>query len=52
MADMTASGSPLGTRDFLAYLKCASATADLADTMAAIVERRHAVARLEQRKAS
>jgi hypothetical protein len=42
----------LGTRDFLTYLECANATADLAATIAAIVERRHALARLEQRKAS
>jgi hypothetical protein len=36
----------------LTYLGCADATADLAASIAAIVERRHAVARLEQRKAS
>ena len=49
---MTASGPPLGTRDFLTYLMGANATNDLAAAMAAIVERRHAVARLEQRRAS
>lgn len=49
---MTMSETPLGTRDFLAYLEGAHATTDLASTIAAIVERRHAVARLEQRKAS
>jgi hypothetical protein len=42
----------LGTRDFLTYLERANATSELAATIAAIVERRHAVARLEQRKAS
>jgi hypothetical protein len=52
MADKTASETPLGTRDFLAYLKDANATNDLAIAMAAIVERRHAVARLEHRRAS
>src|SRR5687768_4279543 len=52
MADMTASETRLGTRDFLAYLKDANATNDLAAAMAAIVERRHAVARLEERRAS
>jgi hypothetical protein len=52
MAGMTASEAKLGTRDFLAYLHHANATNDLAAAMAAIVERRHAVARLEQRRAS
>jgi hypothetical protein len=46
------SETPLPTRDFLTYLEGANATADLASTLAAIVERRHAVARLEQRRAS
>lgn len=49
---MTASETRLGTVDFLAYLKDANATNDLAVAMAAIVERRHALARLEQRRAS
>jgi len=44
---MTASGARLDTRDFLAYLNTANATNDLAVAMAAIVERRHALARLE-----
>jgi hypothetical protein len=52
MAGMTASETRLGTRDFLTYLECANATTDLAVAMAAIVERRHALARLEQRRAS
>jgi hypothetical protein len=52
MADMTAVETRLGTRDFLAYLQGANATNDLAAAMAAIVERRHAVARLEERRAS
>ena len=52
MAGMTASEAKLGTHDFLAYLHHANATNDLAAAMAAIVERRHAVARLEQRRAS
>lgn len=51
-ATVTISETPLGTRDFLTYLECANATTDLAATIAAIVERRHALARLEQRKAS
>jgi hypothetical protein len=37
---------------FLTYLEGANATTDLAATLAAIVERRHALARLEQRRAS
>jgi hypothetical protein len=49
---VTMSETPLGTRDFLTYLECANATTDLAATITAIVERRHALARLEQRKAS
>lgn len=52
MAGMTASETRLGTRDFLAYLDSANATNDLAAAMAAIVERRHALARIEQRRAS
>src|SRR5262249_29792463 len=51
-AAVTMSETPPATRDFLAYLACTTATTDLAATIAAIVERRHAVARLEQRKAS
>ena len=52
MPDVTTSEKPLVTRDFLAYLQGANATTDLAAAIAAIVERRHAVARLERRKAS
>jgi hypothetical protein len=52
MRDVSTSEKPLVTRDFLAYLQGANATTDLAATIASIVERRHALARLEDRKAS
>jgi len=52
MRDVTTSDTPLATREFLTYLERANATNELADTIAAIVERRRALARLEHRRAS
>jgi hypothetical protein len=40
------------TPDFLAYLRSSPVTNELANELAFVVDRRHTVARLEQRRAS